>query len=107
MNPSSSSAAVLIPDQEGHGIRVLVSHDENIENTSSKLTRINTSPQSIGRKNSFFRRISVTTGKIYHSGYLLYSYQSYLLLNILSVGIRFYSQGESSLGRRMPDRQVY
>ena len=105
MNPSSSSAAVLIPDQEGHGIRVLVSHDENIENTSSKLTRINTSPQSIGRKNSFFRRISVTTGKIYHSGYLLYSY-TYLLLNILIVGIRFYSQGESNLGRRMPDRQV-
>ena len=66
MNPSSSSAAVLIPDQEGHGIRVLVSHDENIENTSSKLTRINTSPQSIGRKNSFFRRISVTTGNIYN-----------------------------------------
>ena len=105
MNPSSSSAAVLIPDQEGHGIRVLVSHDENIENTPNKLTRINTSPQSIGRKNSFFRRISVTTGKTYHSGYLLY--RCYLLLNILIVGTRFYSQGESSLGRRMPDRQVY
>ena len=80
MNPSSSSAAVLIPDQEGHGIRVLVSHDENIENTPNKLTRINTSPQSIGRKNSFFRRISVTTGIIYNSGYYLHSKYSYDIL---------------------------
>ena len=87
MNPSSSSAAVLIPDQEGHGIRVLVSHDENIENTPNKLTRINTSPQSIGRKNSFFRRISVTTGIIYNSGYYLHSKYSYPIIYLFTAKI--------------------